>query len=113
MEVLWSQNPLAASDITERLSKRTRWSPKTVNTLLARLVEKGAADYQSEGRRYLYRPLIERAAYARDEAASLTDKLFGGRVAPMIAHLADGRGLSADDVAEIETLIQELKRERD
>ena len=55
MDVLWAQSPLGASDVAGRLADKTKWSSKTVKTLLARLVEKGALGHRSEGRRYLYR----------------------------------------------------------
>ncbi len=113
MDVLWAESPLAASDVTRRIAGKTKWSGKTVKTLLARLVEKGALGHRSEGRRYLYRPLITRAEYAAGETEMLADKLFDGRAAPLVAHLADARGLSADDIDELETIVAELKRERD
>ena len=113
MNVLWTESPLAAADVSARVAGKTKWSSKTVKTLLARLVEKGALGHRSEGRRYLYRPLISRDEYAAGEAESLADKLFGGRAAPMVAHLADARGLSADDIEELESILAELKRECD
>ncbi len=113
MDVLWADSPLAASDVAGRVAKKTKWSAKTVKTLLARLVEKGALAHKSEGRRYLYRPLISRSEYATGETKTLADKLFGGRAAPLIAHLADSKGLAADDIKELESLLVELKRERD
>ena len=112
MDVLWADSPLAASDVAKRVAGKTDWSSKTVKTLLARLVEKGALAFRSEGRRYLYRPLITRAEYAKEETETLADKLFGGRAAPLIAHLADARGLAADDIDELESILAELKRER-
>lgn len=113
MDVLWAKSPLAACDVADRICDKTGWSSKTVKTLLSRLVGKGALGHQSEGRRYLYRPLITRAEYAAGEAETLADKLFGGRAAPLVAHLADARGLSADDINELETILTELKRRCD
>ncbi len=112
MDVLWTDSPLAAADVAERVVNKTDWSSKTVKTLLARLVDKGALAFRRKGRRYLYRPLITRAEYAKGETETLANKLFGGRAAPLIAHLADARGLTADDIDELETIIAELKRER-
>lgn len=111
MDVLWAESPLAATDIAERLAGQTSWSLKTVKTLLSRLVEKGAVAHKPDGRRYLYRPLITRASYARSAARRLVDQLFDGRAAPLVAHLADRRGLSKDDIKELEALIRELKRD--
>jgi len=110
MDVLWDVSPLGASDVVSRLSGQKNWSDRTVKTLLSRLVEKGALATQPEGRRYLYTPLISRADHARKATRSLSDRLFGGRAAPLVAHLAEGQGLSDDDIAELEALIAEMKK---
>ena len=62
-----------------------------------------------DGRRYLYRPAVKREAYVAGESRRLVDRLFGGRAAPLVAHLAEGEGLSADDIAELEALLKDLK----
>lgn len=112
MEVLWAKAPLAASDVAKRLAKTTGWSAPTVKTLLARLVDKEAIATEADGRRFLYRPLISRETHARAAAASIVERLFGGRTAPLVAHLADAGALSAEDIAELEALIEELKHDR-
>lgn len=112
MDVLWIESPLAASDVAERLSGDTGWSLKTVKTLLSRLAEKGAVRHEPDGRRFLYRPIVSRDAYAGDAARSLADQLFGGRAAPLVAHLAEGGGLAPDDIRDLEALVKELKRGR-
>ena len=111
MEVLWAQSPLPASDIAVALALKS-WNIKTIKTLLSRLVDKGALSTAKDGRRFLYAPLISRDTYASTAARSLSDRLFGGRAAPLVAHLAEGRGLSDDDIAELETLLAELKHDR-
>jgi len=113
MDVLWAKSPLAASDVADRLSKQNSWSLKTVKTLLSRLVDKGAINHEPDGRRFLYHPIVTREHYAQSVTGRLADQLFGGRAAPLVAHLAEGRGLSPDDITELEALIRELKRERD
>ncbi len=112
MDVLWTKSPLAAADIAERLSKQNSWSLKTVKTLLRRLVDKGAARYKPDGRRFLYAPVVSREDYAQSMTGKLADQLFNGRAAPLVAHLAEGRGLTPDDIRDLEALIKELKRER-
>lgn len=111
MEVLWAESPLAASDVSKRLSDSKDWNIRTVKTLLARLVSKKALSTTQDGRRYLYAPLIEREAYAARAARRLTDRLFGGRAAPLVAHLAEDKGLTQEDILELEALLQELKNE--
>ena len=110
MAVLWAQSPLAASDVAEALESRKDWNIRTVKTLLSRLVEKGALSTQADGRRYLYAPLITKDSYAASATKRLSDRLFGGRAAPLVAHLAKGDGLTASDIAELEALLKELKK---
>lgn len=111
MEVLWADSPLPASDIANALAQKN-WNIKTIKTLLSRLVDKQALSTTKDGRRFLYAPLISREAYAATAAQSLSDRLFGGRAAPLVAHLAEGRGLSDEDIAELEMILAELKSER-
>jgi BlaI family transcriptional regulator, penicillinase repressor len=110
MEVLWaSPAPLTASDIVERIDPSRNWSPSTIKTMIGRLQAKGALDYREEGRRYLYSPAVARGHYAAGESRRLVDRLFGGRAAPLVAHLAEGDGLTKDDIAELEALLKELR----
>ena len=107
MDVLWTRAPQGAAEVASALPHKG-WSDRTVKTLLARLVEKGALRAEPQGRRYLYTPLIERATHRRDAVRRLSDRLFGGRAAPMVAHLADS-GLDADDLDALERLVAELR----
>ena len=109
MSVLWKEAPLGASDVSKRLSDKKDWSDRTVKTLLSRLTEKKAVDYQEDGRRYLYRPLVSREAYSQRETKSLLDRVFGGKAAPLVAQLAESGDLDTDDMEEILALIEELK----
>ena len=110
LEVLWAESPLAASDVAERLARDKDWNIKTVKTLLSRLVDKQALSTRRDGRRFLYSPIVTRSAYASRAAKRLSDRLFGGRAAPLVAHLAQGEGLSEQDIAELEALLRELKK---
>jgi len=109
MDVLWADSPLAASDVAKRLSQKD-WNIRTIKTLLSRLVDKDVVSTQQDGRRYLYTPLLSQTDYARRATRKLSNRLFGGRAAPLVAHLAEGEGLTDDDIAELEALIKTLKR---
>lgn len=111
MEVLWDgPKPLTAAEVAERAAPERGWTVHTVKTLLSRLLAKGAIAHEAEGRRFLYRPVIARDDYAARESKKLVDRLFGGRVTPLVAHLAERRALTPEDLAEIEALIRELKQ---
>ena len=110
LQLLWEDSPLGASDLAERLPPELGWSPTTVKTLLARLVAKGALSSEPEGRRFLYRPLIAREKVAGGQAGGLIDRLFGGRVSPLVAQLAEQREIDPEDLAELERLVRSLKQ---
>ena len=109
LSALWDKSPQTAADLTSRIGKINGWTQATVKTLLARLVQKGAVTAEADGRRYLYSPAIERADAVGEESQRFVDRLFGGRVSPLIAHLADREALSDTDIAEIEALLKKLK----
>ena len=110
MEALWDQSPLAASDVCDRVCQANDWSIPTVKTLLSRLVSKGAVGTEPDGRKFLYHPLIERSDYVGGESRRLVDRLFGGRAAPLFAHLAESEALSDADLEEIEALLKEMRK---
>ena len=109
MEVLWRDSPLTAAEVHERVPAERGWSIRTVKTLLSRLLGKGVLVHQEEGRRYLYRPAVARDDYVAQESRRLLDRLFGGRVTPLVAHLARRDRLSDRDIEEIEALLKALK----
>lgn len=109
MEVLWDDAPLTAQEVAERIGPDRGWSANTVKTLLGRLLAKRAITHQADGRRYLYRPAVAREDYVAGESRRLIDRLFGGKLTPLVAHLAERDALTDEDIAEIEALLKALK----
>ena len=108
MDVLWKRNPLSAEEVVSSLSGQQDWQEATVKTLLNRLLNKGAISAEKDGRRYLYAPVLQRAAWVQGESESLLARMFGGRVAPLVAHFSEHRKLSRKDIAELRKLLEEL-----
>src|SRR4051794_14111134 len=74
IKVLWERQPLTAGQVVtalEETRRGRRWRPRTVKTMLARLVKKGAvrSRVDDEGR-YLYQAAVSRQAATRDETRS-------------------------------------------
>jgi BlaI family penicillinase repressor len=110
MQVLWDTHPLSAEQIFDALGKTETWQLATVKTLIGRLVRKGALGATAEGRRFLYYPILSHQNYVTTESRSLVDRLFNGRVAPLVSHFAEQRKLTKRDVAELRRLLDELDR---
>jgi BlaI family penicillinase repressor len=108
MDVLWRKAPQSADEVVAALAASTDWREPTIKTLLNRLLKKGVVAAEREGKRYLYRPLVKRADYVHSESKSLLDRLFDGRVAPLVAHFSEQRKLSKKDLAELKRLIEDL-----
>jgi len=110
MEALWNESPLSAEDVVAVLAGDRQWQEATVKTLLNRLLGKGAIAAEKDGRRYLYRPVLTRDDYVASESKTLLDRLFNGRVAPLVQHFSERKKLSKKDIAELKRLIEDLDR---
>lgn len=110
MEVLWDRGTATAAEVCEAVCEVRDWSLATVKTLLSRLVQKDAIATRPDGRRFIYTPLIARSDYVGGESRRLVERLFGGKAASLVAHLAETEALSDDDLNEIEALLKELKQ---
>jgi BlaI family penicillinase repressor len=110
MEVLWTRAPQTADEIAAALGPANNWQDTTIKTFLNRLLKKGAVRAEYEGRRYLYSPVLARADWVDAQSRSVLDRLFGGRVAPLVAHFSEREALSGDDIAELRKLIEKLDK---
>jgi BlaI family transcriptional regulator, penicillinase repressor len=110
LQLLWDESPLGATEIADRVPNERGWTITTVKTLLSRLVAKGALAAEPQGRKYLYAPAIERDDVAVSQARGLIDRLFGGRVSPLVAQLAEQQELDEQDIAELEKIVRSLKK---
>ena len=108
MDVLWRQHPLAADEVAAALAGQQDWQDATIKTLLNRLLKKGAIHARKDGRRYLYSPLLAREDWVLGESSGLLERLFDGRVAPLVAHFSQHRKLSRKDIAELRKLLEEI-----
>lgn len=109
MDVLWrGRAALAAEDVIAALVSEQSWQEATIKTMLNRLLKKGALSASKEGRRYLYTAVLQRDQWVSSESTSMIERLFGGRVAPLVAHFGKHRKLTPSDLAELKKLVEEL-----
>jgi len=109
MRLLWTESPLNAREITQRLHAEKKWHRKTVNTLLSRLEKKAVlrVQKQADGINY-FSPLVDQGAYMRVATSNFVDRLFGGDIAPLVASFAKDRSLDSRQLAELQGLLKEL-----
>ena len=108
MEALWARGPLTAEDLVREVGAAQDWGEATVKTLITRLLKKKAIASAREGGRARYTPLITREDYVTGESQGLLDRLFGGQLAPLVAHYAKHRALAPEEVARLKRLIDGL-----
>ena len=112
MEALWTRHPLTADEVVAALAEQEQWQEPTIKTLLNRLLKKGAIRADKDGRRYLYSPVLRREDWVLGESQGLLERLFDGRVAPLVAHFSAQRKLSRKDVADLRKLLEEIDDEQ-
>jgi BlaI family penicillinase repressor len=110
MHVLWQQSPQTSEEIVAVLAEPTGWHEKTIRTLLNRLLGKGAISATKDGRRYLCSPKLRREDWQQQESRSLLDRVFGGKVAPLLAHFSQHENLTEKELAELRKLIDAIDK---
>lgn len=111
MDALWSRGPLAMEDVAAAVADQG-WGGATVKTLVHRLMKRQAIRSERIDGRVRYVPLLQRADYLQSESQGLLDRLFGGRLTPLVAHFAEHRALSKDEIKRLRRLLDELDDDR-
>ena len=101
MKILWSTHPLSTNDICEKARQTHDWNPKTIHTLLSRLVAKQMISYEQRGRMYHYFPLISQDNYLKQENHLFLNRFYDGKVAPMLSTLLSSSDLSDSDLESL------------
>ena len=106
MQQLWDRHPQTANELAHTLCRDRSWKPKTVKTLISRLLAKEVIGFSKNGREYLYFPRVERKACVQAASRSFLDRVYRGAAMPMVAHLIESRALSKKDIEELRQLLE-------
>ncbi len=112
MEVVWDREPVGSTEVCDALAGSKR-SPRTVKTMLNRLLGKGFLEAEAEGKRYLYRACVSREECVDAASDSFRARVFGGEEAPMITHLVRNADLSPDAIRKLREMLEQKERESD
>ena len=110
MKVLWAESPATANEVVDKLDGMG-WSPKTIKTLINRLLKKGALDFKKRGRVYLYYPKLQQEECVRAEQKSFIKRVYGGSLVPMMANLIEDENLSQEELEELRRILNEKERD--
>ncbi len=105
IRVLWSNGPVTANEVVEALSGSTDWKPKTIKTLLNRLVRKKAVGFEMAGRAYRYHPIVDEQQCVRAESRSFLQRVYGGALMPMLASFLEAEKLSRQEIADLKRIL--------
>lgn len=108
MEALWTRSPLTIDEIVAEVAGPQGWGEATVKTLVHRLLKRKAIRSDRIDGRVRYGPLLQRADYVQAESQGLLDRLFDGRLAPLVAHFAEHRALKPDEIKRLRKLLEDL-----
>ena len=109
MKLLWKKSPQPAYDIAQTLCRREEWQPRTVKTLLARLVKKGALAFEPYKNLYLYRPLVSEERCVKAESESFLRDVFDGSLSMLLVHFAKRKRLTKDEIRELKRIVAEME----
>lgn len=105
MKIVWKYAPISTNEITERLTKTTAWSPKTIQTLIKRLVNKGALSYEKQSRMFVYTPLVNENDYIGQESNSFLKRFYNGNIAAMVSAYIENDRLTESEIDTLRALL--------
>ena len=106
MRVFWDKGPATANEVVSALAGRTDWKPRTIQTLIRRLHQKGALTHEKSGREYVYRPAVDGRACEEAASRSFLARVFEGRLAPFLATFMESKEFSEEEIAELKRILE-------
>ncbi|WP_281352922.1 BlaI/MecI/CopY family transcriptional regulator [Anaerocolumna sedimenticola] len=110
MKIVWNYAPINTNEVTDMLVKTTDWSPKTIQTMLKRLVQKGALTYEKNSRVFVYTPLVKKDEYLDQENNSFLKRYYDGNIASMLTNYLEKDTLSEEEIKDLQNILSTRKR---
>lgn len=107
MKIVWKHAPISTNEITDKLLQTTSWSPKTIQTLIKRLVNKGALAYEKQSRVFVYTPIVKENEYIGQESNSFLKRYYGGDITAMLSAYIENDRLSETEIDTLRTLLSQ------
>ena len=110
MQVLWKRKKATANEVVDDMKDNSDWKPKTIHTLLRRLLFKGVLEHIKCGREYIYQPLLSGSDCQLAESRSFLGKVFDGKVTALLAAFIESEEMSPQEIEELKDILETVKR---
>lgn len=110
MKIIWKHAPISTNEVTEKLTQITNWSPKTIQTMLKRLVTKKALTYEKKSRVFVYTPLVKEDEYIRQESNSFLNRYYDGNIVSMVTSYLESDKLSQTELDSLRHLLSDTHK---
>ena len=110
MKIVWKYAPISTNEITEKLLRTTSWSPKTIQTLIKRLVNKGALTYEKQSRVFVYTPVVDEKEYIGQESNTFLKQYYDGDITAMLSAYIENDKLSETEIDNLRSLLSKRKQ---
>ena len=107
MKIIWANAPVSTNEVVKKLLETSTWSPKTIQTLLSRLVKKGIIDYKKDSRIFVYTPLVKEEEYLEQESDTFLNRFYEGTLNSMVVNFLEHDKLSKNDIDELKRILDE------
>lgn len=115
MKAIWAETSCTANQVVEYLSQNTVWQPKTIKTLINRLLKKKMLGFKidpQDKKTYHYYPLFSEQECVRAESQSFVRRIFGGSPHIMLANFIEECELSQEDIAGLKQILEEKAKRK-
>ncbi|WMJ81828.1 BlaI/MecI/CopY family transcriptional regulator [Clostridium sp. MB40-C1] len=109
MKVIWNNSPCSANYVIENLESKMDWKPKTIKTLISRLVKKEVLAFEIEGRSYNYYPLVKKEDCIKEESKSFLHRVFNGVAKDMVLNFIEDDDLTDEDIEDLKKILEKRK----
>ena len=110
MKVLWERGTSTLAEVVKDLEGRLAWKPRTVQSLIRRLTDKGALAVEAVGREFRYSPAVAQDQCQHEESVSFLDRVFNGRLTPFVAGMMEREEVSKDDLTALRQMLAEAEK---
>ncbi|WP_010248349.1 BlaI/MecI/CopY family transcriptional regulator [Acetivibrio cellulolyticus] len=110
MKVIWNRSPITANQVIEELEGTIGWKPKTIKTLISRLVRKEVLGFTKEGREYYYYSLVTEQQCIFNENRTFLERVYGGVFKEMLAAFLEHQKLTNKEIDEIKEILDNKVR---